>query len=111
MSETLSWDVLFSAQAQKDLVDIYNDLLAYTEEENIALRVVRKLRERALSLCNFPYSHRIVFTANNTGITVDIRSVSSGAYIALYSIDDAVHAVYVLRFAYSKRDLPTIELD
>ena len=108
MSAQSLWRVEFTLNARNDLVELYNSLVEEIEEPEIALRVVKNLRLRALKLANFPYAHRRVPTEKFT--EHDIRFTSSGNYLTLYRIDEDTHSVQVLRFVHTKRDLEAIEI-
>ena len=102
------WRVEFTLNARNDLVNLYDALVEEIEEPEIALRVVKNLRLRALKLTDFPYAHRRVPTERFT--EHDIRFTASGNYLALFRIDEDAHTVQVLRFVHTKRDLDAVEI-
>ena len=104
MSE--AYQILWSAAAENDLRRIVEYVAA--DSPSNALNILRKIRQTALSLYNFPERGRIVPELQNQGIFI-YRELIASPWRIVYRI--CRHSVHVLSVLDARRNLEDLLLE
>ena len=105
MTETKSYQVLWSHTAQQDLTEI----IEYIAQDSIgdALAILQKLETKAALLITLPNRGRVVPELLHTGIS-QYRELVSAPWRIVYRVDN--RRVLIMAVLDSRRDLQTVLL-
>ena len=97
----MSWSLSWSHAAKADLIQIW--LYIAEENEQAADRLITRIETVVDRLADFPRS-----APARHDIGQDIRGLTVGNYLVVYRVDEASHAVALLRVLDGRRDLSAI---
>lgn len=92
--------VRFTDEAERDLEDIGDHIAV--DDAAVALRFVRTLRERCLTLTDFPHRFPLVERYGTAGM----RRCLHGNYLIFYRVE--AEAVVIVHVLHGARDYPEI---
>ena len=90
----------YSAQARKDLDEIWDYIVADLGNHIAAEKTVNRIMDDVDRLADFPEMGTML--RNVTHMVTDYRYIVSGNYMAFYRIYD--NTVYIVRILYGRRD-------
>ncbi|MGE5559894.1 MAG: type II toxin-antitoxin system RelE/ParE family toxin [Chloroflexota bacterium] len=98
----ISYTVLLSEPAARDLSEIARYIAHELREPAAALRLVKKIRSAVMSLAELPTRHGPVADARLCALGV--RMLQVDGYLAFYNVSEGDHTVTVIRILYGRRD-------
>lgn len=99
----MTWKVIYTEQAERDLRDIYEYIAYSLLEPETAARQVRRIMDSIVTLNRMPMRHHLVVRKpwNDRGL----RILTTDKYLAFYLPVEAQGVVAVIRIMYSGRDV------
>ena len=98
------YEINFTETAEYNLDEIYSYISIELEDVFVAEKIVRDIVKKCYRLTLFPEAHAVRFVA----LDRKMRTVRSGKYIIVYSVDKKTRVVDIEYIAYSRRDLDKI---
>ena len=99
----MTWKVVYTEQAERDLRDIYEYIAYSLLEPETAARQVRRIMDSVVTLNRMPMRHRLVDREPWHGR--GLRILTTDKYLAFYLPVEAQGVVAVIRIMYSGRDV------
>ena len=98
----MTWKVIYSDEAQKDLQEIYDYIAVILLEPEIAERQSERIMNAADSLISFPFRYRIYDI--EPWRTKGLRILPIDNYIIFYKPNESTNIVQIIRIMYGGRD-------
>jgi len=95
-----TYKILYSEEYNQELDSIYQYIAVQLKEENIARRLVSKIRKEILRLRYFPKENKIILRNPERKL---YRLIVKN-YVIIYQIDIKIKIVYILHIFNSKRN-------
>ena len=105
----MSWGVYYSAEALRDLQDIYEYIAFDLSEPETAEKLLNKLRSMIRSLDEMPKRYPIY--DSEPWRSKEIRKFNAGHYLVFYVTQEEQHSVMIVRIIYGGRDLTKQETE
>ncbi len=100
----MNYSVLISNQAKEDLRGIYAYIAYQLLSPAVAKKLLLKLEETIKSLETFPMRCHVMF--DNPWKDRGFRVLQVDNYLLIYSVEEKLHEVTIIRVLYAKRDIP-----
>ena len=98
----MQYKVILTKSAATDIEHIADYIAVNLRERQTALKMVRKIRETAMSLQTMPEKYPVV--QDNFLALKGVRMVTINHYLMFYTVDHAKGIVSVLNVVYGKRE-------
>ena len=99
----MSYKVIVSEQAERDLGSIYSYIYCELKSKISAERVALRLRGAMTGLSIMPKCYRVY--PLEPWLSREVRSVSVGNYMMFYLVKEAESEVWITRIVYGKRNM------
>lgn len=98
--------VVWSPEARRDLLDIYEFIALQRQERDAARRLIRAIRRKAATYARQPGMGSLHEEIDVPGDGEPVRSFRVKSYVALYQ--ETSYGILVLRVVHGRRDLPSL---
>lgn len=102
------WRVLVSPAAMDDLRNIRRTVFELSLEENVADRVIERIRDRVSSLSQMPLAHNL--HPDPAVGSRGLRYAVSGPYVVVFFPDESTGVVEVRRVLHQRQDTSRQEM-
>lgn len=102
----VKYQLSYSAEALRDLRDIFEYIAFELKEPATARAQVGRIRDNIRSLDAFPKRNRAIDW--EPWVTRGVRQMPVDNFIVYYIPDDNNRTVHILRIFYGKRDIPNL---
>lgn len=96
------YNVIITPDASADLLNIKNYIAVSLNEPQTALKYIRSLRKKILSLEALPNAYTLV--DDEPWRSRGIRKIIHKNFLVYYRVDDNKKCVYILNVIYARRD-------
>lgn len=96
------YNIEFSNEARKDLIDIFRYIKINLQETNIAEKLLKKIKKSIYGLSKSPYIYAII--DNEYTKILQLRKITVNNYIIFFKIIDKENKVLIVRILYGRRN-------
>ena len=100
----MSWDIIYTAGARRDLKEIYGYIAYELLVPETAKRQMQRIMQEIRGLDEMPMRFRLY--DRDPWHSKGLRFFPVDNYLVFYLPDEAEHTVYIVRIMYSGRDVP-----